>query len=338
MKQGFYLAFVYIGLVIGAGFASGREILEYFNFPSSTNYSGVVLATFLLIAVCYVILCKCYCFGINSSKEYLCQVAGKFAVPLRVLMLLYLFCGFFTMLSASGSLLEQGFMLPGVFGVLLMLSICLAVLAFDLSGIITLNMILVPCMIFGIIYICFSTAVLGSNEAFSLKEFSRGIGISAICYVSYNTISAPTVLVPLQKNISYRGIRTASVTGGFVLGILILIIWSVQSLRFDAIWKSDIPMLMLAAMNGKIQKNIYTAVLFMAICTTAVSQGFGILDNFNVSGSKNRIRAALILCVAAFPFALIDFSALVANLYYFFGAVGVLWMIWIFVDYIRTSL
>ena len=46
MKQGFYLAFVYIGLVIGAGFASGREIMEYFNLPSLSDHRGVVLATF----------------------------------------------------------------------------------------------------------------------------------------------------------------------------------------------------------------------------------------------------------------------------------------------------
>ena len=56
MKQGLYLAFVYIGLVIGAGFASGREIMEYFNIPSGRDHSGIVLATFLLIVICYMIL------------------------------------------------------------------------------------------------------------------------------------------------------------------------------------------------------------------------------------------------------------------------------------------
>ena len=58
MKRGLETAFVFIGLVIGAGFASGREIMEYFNFPSRTDHSGVVLATFLLICVCYVIMYK----------------------------------------------------------------------------------------------------------------------------------------------------------------------------------------------------------------------------------------------------------------------------------------
>ena len=45
MRQGLSLAFVYIGLVIGAGFASGREIMEYFNVPTQSDHRGVVLAT-----------------------------------------------------------------------------------------------------------------------------------------------------------------------------------------------------------------------------------------------------------------------------------------------------
>ena len=79
MKQGIYLAFVYIGLVIGAGFASGREIMQYFNFPSNTYHGGIVLATFLLIAVCYIILNRCYNYGISTFNEYLSLVAGTAA-------------------------------------------------------------------------------------------------------------------------------------------------------------------------------------------------------------------------------------------------------------------
>ena len=335
MKQGIYLAFVYIGLVIGAGFASGREIMQYFNFPSNTYHGGIVLATFLLIAICYIILNRCYNYGISTFNEYLSLVAGKAAAPVRLLMFLYLFCGFFTMLSGSGALLTQGFMLPPVAGVLLMFIICFAVLSFDLRGITAVNMILVPCMIFGIIYICFSAAMFGSADAFSLKGISCGTAVSAICYVSYNTISAPTVLVPLQKGISYKGLRIASVLGGFVLGILILTIWAVQSMHFDALWNSEIPMLKLAAMTGRFNKYIYSAVLFMSICTTAVSQGFGILEYFSPSTSFRRVLYSFILCTVAFPFALIDFSALVKWIYYFFGITGILWMAWIFIDYFR---
>lgn len=52
------IIFVYIGLIIGAGFASGREICEYFNFCSNTDYTGVCIASILFIFVCYAIIKK----------------------------------------------------------------------------------------------------------------------------------------------------------------------------------------------------------------------------------------------------------------------------------------
>lgn len=335
MKQGFNLAFVYIGLVIGAGFASGREIMEYFNFPSGTDHSGVILATFLLIAVCYIILRRAYLWDLRTCDAYLASVAGRFAKPVKLFMLFYMFCGFFTMLSGSGALLSQSFMLPSIAGILLMSVICFAVLSFDLRGIVALNAVLVPCMIFGMVYICVSAALFGTQSAFSFQGLTRGMLTSAVCYVSYNTISAASVLVPLQQGITPRGIRTAAVTGGFTLGLLILVVWVSQSWHFDALWDSEIPMLKLAAMTGRTQKYLYSLVLFMAICTTAVSQGFGLLGHFRLRTFGQRVKGAGLLCLLALPFSLLGFSTLVAHLYAFFGVSGLLWMGWIIVDFYR---
>ncbi len=334
MKQGLSLAFVYIGLVIGAGFASGREIMEYFNIPSGTDHSGIVLATFLLIVVCYVILRRANLGDITTYDGYLSAVAGRMAKPVKLFMLLYLFCGFFTMLSGSGALLCQNYMLPPLVGVLLLAGLCFLVLAFDLKGIVAVNTIMVPCMIVGILYLCISAALFGAQSAFSFHGMTRGMLTSAICYVSYNTISAASVLVPLQMGVNLRGIRIAAIGGGFVLGLLILVIWAGQNLFFDALWESEIPMLKLAAMTGRIQKQAYALVLFMAICTTAVSQGFGILSSFSVKNAKSRCLSAGILCLFAVPFALLGFSNLVAHLYAFFGVTGLFWMVWVLAEYL----
>lgn len=333
MKQGFSLAFVYIGLVIGAGFASGREIMEYFNIPSGTDHSGIILATFLFAAVSYLILRRAHLGGLDSCNDYLRAVAGRFAPAMRGFFFLYLFCGFFTMLSGCGALLFQSFMLPDIAGVLFLSGICFLVLSFDLKGIVALNSILVPCMVFGILYLCFSAAIFGTTQVFSSHGLSGGVLTSALCYVSYNTVSAPSVLVPLQKGISQKSIRIAALVGGFSLGLLILVIWSSQNLFFDALWESELPMLKLAAITGRTEKKIYTAVLLMSILTTAVSQGFGILQSFPLTSAKKRVQRAGVLCLIAIPFALIDFSVLVRYLYGFFGLAGLVWMVWIFVEY-----
>lgn len=333
MKQGFSLAFVYIGLVIGAGFASGREIMEYFNLPSGTDHSGIIFATFLLVTVSYLILRRAYLGKLNTCQEYLTAVAGRFAPGMKWFLFLYLFCGFFTMLSGCGALLAQSFMLPHMAGVFFLAAVCFLVLSFDLRGIVALNSILVPCMILGIFYICFSSVLFGTTDVFSYQGLTGGIVTSALCYVSYNTVSAPSVLVPLQKGISPKGIKTAALVGGFSLGLLILVIWATQNLFFDALWESELPMLKLAAMTGRTQKKVYTLVLLMAILTTAASQGFGILQNFPQNALRKRLRSAGTLCLVAIPFALIDFSVLVRYLYGFFGVVGILWMGWIFIEY-----
>lgn len=337
MKRGLSLAFVYIGLVIGAGFASGREVMEYFNFPSRSDHSGIVLATFLLIVLCYIILHRANTAGVTTYEEYLSLVAGKMARPVKLFMLFYLFCGFFTMLAGSGALLSQNYMLPPIAGVLLLAGVCFLVLTFDLKGIVAVNTLLVPCMIAGILYLCITAALFGTASAFSLHRLTGGVLTSAICYVSYNTISAASVLVPLQKGMGMKEIRIAAVVGGFVLGLLILVIWAGQNLFFDALWNSEIPMLKLAAMTGRTQKQVYAAILFMAILTTAVSQGFGILCSFGVKKTKERCFLSGMLCFLAIPFALLGFSNLVAYLYAFFGVVGILWMGWVLLDYFWLS-
>ena len=64
LRNGLKIAFVYIGLIIGAGFASGREILEYFNMQSRENPFPILLAVFLFALVSFLILNKTYKSGI----------------------------------------------------------------------------------------------------------------------------------------------------------------------------------------------------------------------------------------------------------------------------------
>lgn len=337
MKQGLHLAFVYIGLVIGAGFASGREIIEYFNFTSGTDYSGIVLSSFLFILISYIILDKACRNSIFTCNDYLASVTGRFVTPVKMFMIFYLFCGFFTMLSGSGALLCQSYMLPPAFGIIILALICLPVLIFNLKGIVAFNTVLVPCMITGIIYICVDASLFQTTPTFSFHNLTRGVIASSVCYASYNTISAPAVLVPLQKGISQKAIRIASYTGGITLGLLIFIVWSAQNLHINALWDSELPMLKLAAMSGRLQKHIYTIILFMAISTTAVSQGFGLMNFISFQTEKQRIKGIFILCLLSIPFAFLGFSNLVAHLYSFFGVAGLVWMVWILLDYVRNK-
>lgn len=326
---------VYIGLLIGAGFASGREILEYFNFKSNTNFSGIIISAFLFCFISYIIMSKASENRKENFYDYIDSVTGKTSSAIKYFMLIYMFCGMFVMFAGSGALVYSLSTLPEVFGCVLMAIICFVVMSFDLKGIISLNVILVPLMICGILYISFCIAVFGNTSVFyTFESVKNGAILSAICYCSYNTVTAGSVLVPLASRMKRNEIKISSLISGLIIGLLILVVWLVQGINFDIIWDSELPMMELSALCGKFCKKVYTTVLFMSICTTAVSYGFGLMIHFSnkIKSVKDRILFSAIICLCALPPAMYGFSILVSKLYSFFGYIGMIWMMWIIID------
>lgn len=335
MKKALKIAVVYIGLIIGAGFASGREVMEYFNLRSSTSFTGVLAASFLFIAIAYIILSKASEDGISDYDGYIDSIAGRASPAVKKFMLTYMFCGLFVMFAGSAALSDSVSILPGITGAVTMAAICFVVLSFDLRGIVTLNLILVPIMICGIVYVAVCSALFGDTVTFSVPEASGDkVLLSAVCYACYNTLTAGAVLVPLAGREKVGTIRAAAVGGGFVIGLLIMLVWTVQGINLEILWDSELPMLELAALCGKTSKRVYTAVLFMAICTTAVSYGFGLMSHFadKIKTVRQRMMFAGTICLAALPPAMYGFSNLVSQLYSIFGYIGMAWTVWIIID------
>lgn len=325
MKDGIKIAFVYIGLVIGAGFASGREILEYFNMKTQTNPLPIILAALLFGLVAYLILSRTVRLGISDFALFVDKTAGKLSLIVKAIMYLFMFCGFFVMLSAGGELFSSAFSVSRKIGILTLCAICFAVFSFDIKGIVALNSVLVPFMIVGIVYLSVSS-LLYSDAAVSTFPLSDNMAVSAVCYASYNTITAGAVLVPLYGVLNKRSIRTGVILGSVILGLLIFIIWVTLNIFYKQILSAEMPLLNIAAMRGKIYKVIYVFVMFASICTTAISHGFGILSRFHAKTVKGRVAAAGIFCLAALPFSDLNFSVLISVLYSLFGYFGLIWL------------
>lgn len=327
MKNILKIIFVYIGLVIGAGFASGREILEFFNLKNNHDITGIVVAGVLFSFIAYVILLKAKKMECDNFYNFTDSVSGKLGYYIKAFMFLYMFAGFFVMLSAGGSLWSMEFGTDKSYGIIFLTFICFFVLVFGEKGIVWLNTILVPLMIVGIILICLFSLLNSSVPTISvLKEVKNNFLLSALCYVSYNTINAGAVLVPLSKETTERQVKISAIVSGGLLGLLIFFVWLTINLYFDKVLESEFPMYDIAIKLGDVSRYAYFSVLFMAICTTAVSSGFGVLSAFKTKKRSDRIWQAALLCLLSAPFASLSFSSLVANVYSAFGFVGFVWL------------
>lgn len=310
------IIFVLTGLIIGAGFASGREILEFFSIKSQRDFTPIILASFLFGLIIYQTLKKAKRYNITDFDSFTLVLCGKWAILVRVFVKFFMFATFFIMLSGGGSAFHRLLGTGTPFGAVLTALICFAILIFGEKGLVVANLFLVPVMIVGIIYVSLSATL----SAFSSTK-TEGL-FYALCYASFNTITSAGVLVPLSKGLSKKTIKTVSIITGGIIGFLILIIWLALNTNLDLIINEDLPLLALA--DGVTEK-LYGSVLLMAIITTAVSNGFGILNSIKTTKKTDRIILSALLCMVALPFSLFGFSVLVSRVYFVCGILGLLW-------------
>ncbi|MBO5955789.1 MAG: hypothetical protein J6Q10_03200, partial [Clostridia bacterium] len=258
MKQIISISSVFIGLVIGAGFASGREIFEYFSIPSSTDLTGIAIATISFGAICYITMHLAQKTKCRDFDTLISHLSGRFSPAVKLFMFSYMFCGFFVMMSACGALTSQILNISPRYGIWLLALVCFFVFSFDLKGLVTFNAILVPLMASGMLFVCLSSA-FSALPAFSALTFlKKNPLLSALCYVSYNTITAGAVLVPLSTTATKKQLAASSALSGALLGTLIFVAWSCMNLYSDRLFFMEIPLLDHAQDSGQIATIIYT--------------------------------------------------------------------------------
>ena len=335
------ISLCYIGAVIGAGFASGQEILSFFVKYGIGGAWALVICGFLFFLYGYAALNKIYVRNIVSFSGYLEDIAGrKTATIIEAVSYCFMFSGFCVMVSGSGAVADQLFGMKTL-GIIFMASFCLGVFIKGADGMIFINAIMTPLIIAGIIVISFYVLIFDSKSVFmdfNIKSVTDNFLVSAIIYVSYNTATLIGVLLPMKKNItSKRVVLWSSVLSGGGLSLMGLLLWGVMYALGAEITGVDVPMLFVAEKMGQIMKYVYAAVLYMAMITTAVSSGVAVISFLKSRFRIGNFSAATLICLASVPLAYIGFSNLVNKLYRFFGYVGLFMWFTVVFDGIREK-
>ena len=129
-----------IAFLIGAGFATGQEVLQYF---AGYGYEGLLVGGFVLI--CFVYLCSSFmCAGYdehfpntNDIYRYYCgKYIGGFYDYFSIA---FIYMSYIVMLGGAGGTFNQYYHLPPAYGAIFMLAVSVGVVILGLGKIVDVH-------------------------------------------------------------------------------------------------------------------------------------------------------------------------------------------------------
>lgn len=149
------VVFVIIGTLIGAGFASGQEIYIFFFSFGIKGIFGIIISSTLIGITIYKTLKIIRKNNIKSYKNFLdCLIKNeKIKDIINIVVNIFILASFYIMISGFGAYLEQEYNLNSVLGSCIFALICWSLFKTNIKGIIKVNEILIPLLIFIVIFI-----------------------------------------------------------------------------------------------------------------------------------------------------------------------------------------
>lgn len=308
-KNSFAVAMAYCGAVIGAGFATGREVVDFFSGYGNQGLFGVAIATLLFLWVGVTILDVTHRYPVYSYLDLLNNI-----LPWRWLVLLTdtmflatLLSGVGVMTAAGGTVLQK-WGLSYSLGCAGFILTCVLLLRTGGKGFIRANCWLVPGMaaaiiILSLVQICVPTFGVEARGPFS----------SALLYVSFNTAIAGVALSTLKDKLTSGVVLLAGVGGGLLIGILLLVIHSATiGMKGHAI-----PLLKLAEIWLGEWQWVYGVALLAAVLTTALANLHGFASR--IQGGQWYWACVIVTSLIGFVIAQYGFIDLISFLYPLLG-------------------
>lgn len=327
LKDELNLGFIYAGTLIGAGFASGQEIVRFFTYYGRMGFWGIAVSCFLFFLLGYFILSLSIKKQSLSVKEVILPYSGeKLEFIFEVISDIFLIGGYYIMLSGCGAVLWESIRIPYMPAVALLCIGCILWLRKGIGGLANFNKVFVTLMLLLTFIICWK----GLNGFFDIKGFlkafptsKRGWLFSSFLYVGYNMTSACVVLCSLGTYTKRaKAALGASLLGAITLFIMALCLFFLTLANIEELSGVEVPLMYIAK---KIHSNLYwvsVVVLLSAMLTTALSFGFafaqGVSGKFGVSFDRT-----LLLLLIGIPFTSFGFSTLIGVIYPLFGIIGI---------------
>ncbi|KIX90680.1 membrane protein [Staphylococcus microti] len=340
-REAIKIAFAYVGVVVGAGFSTGQEVLQFFSKHGIYSYIGVLISGIILTFIGRQVAKIGTAFDADNHETTLEYLFGKkFGLIIDYVLILSLFAVTITMIAGAGSTFEESFGVPVWLGALIMCALVYLTLLMDFNKIVGALGLVTPVLIVLVVIIAATYLFKGSIS------FTQINGV----------VEEPSLLVGIWKGFNYGGLafavgfstlvaiggdaskRMVSGMGGLMGGIVYLVLlglinFALQS-EYPSIQDSAIPTLVLANNISPILTFVLSIVMLAVMYNTILGLSYSFAARFTTPYSKKYYIMISIIVPLAYGLSFAGFEVLIEYVYPIMGAIGLIIVAGVIVKYV----
>lgn len=325
------IAFTYIGTVIGAGFASGQEILQFFTRYGAVAIWAIAAAALLFVWLGVKVMLLAHDIKARSYEDLNRRLFGdKAGRIISLVMLAVLFGITSVMLAGAGAVLREQFQIPYQIGLIATLVCAYFVIVRGVDAILAVNSVIVPFMLLLTAIIVIAT-LYSPNADFWLNRSGDGnwlrLSLSPLLYTGFNLALAQAVLVPIGSSIRNRKhLIWGGIIGGAGIALMLLAGHIALSAEMPGIAQFEIPMAAIVEKFGPAIQLLFVLLIYAEIFTTLIADVYGL--TLQLEQKMIVSRPVLIMSVLLLSYAVsqIGFGNLIGTLYPLFGLISLVWL------------
>lgn len=339
------IAFAYVGVLTGAGLASGQELMQYFIRFGISGIIGVLIVGILHMIFGRIILSLGSYFLASDHSEVLDKITHPWIVKFLDLgLILTCFILGFVMIAGAGSNLNQQFGIPVWVGALICSLMILLISQFDFNKVSSIIGAFTPLIVgfifLGTIYTFLFTNVnlkeatdIAINQPTSLPNvFVSTVNYFSMCIITGCSMAFVLGGEEFNQKIASNGGRI----GGAITGIITFISAITLYTQIKMVQGSDLPMQLLINNIHPILGTLMSLIIYGMIFNTGISLYYSLARR--VGGEKRtKFNISLLILVSiGFMLSFLGFKKLVGLMYPIIGYIGLILIIvmfyWWFVE------
>lgn len=311
VKKSFSIAFVLIGSIVGAGFATGKEIINFFGIYNH-------IAPYLIVVAGILIFCGLFAFfaaGKHSENKFIIYFFD-------ILIFISEFVLFTTMISGLFSI--TNIFLSSDFLVYAILCVSYIIIVSGINGLSLANKILTPLLIIAVFILTIWKISFSNSSSILITDTSIFKKLSyPFLYFGLNIFTTFPLCKTFGKDMSKKEMLLTSLIVAILLTISILLIYFAIILAPSEIFFVEMPLAMLACSISSFFGIFYLIIIVVAITTTLLSCGV-VLSLYGKNITKNNYGFCLSIMVLSLLLSRLGFSTIISIFYPIIGIFGLI--------------